>query len=230
MWKYIKWFFRGIGLILCIIGIGGIVDDMQIWRKWIELIFGKSDIDINGYMNHDLLKYIFVFAGLFLLFIGSNTSKKIFSSIKKQKKAAIQFKYDGTDNKYNYKIRGEQFHRIYIENMTGRTIENAKVEITDMKPRHPVFTKKFPVLKSFDFNPGKEPIDVVRLVHKYKSELYELIEFEPTMQSYFSVKDQGHEITTTITGENIDPISRKFKFGIHRIHEKTDKLWFRPVD
>lgn len=230
MWKYIKWLFRGFGLILCIWGIGGIVEGIQIWEKWIELIFGENNIGLYSYINHDLLKYIFVFAGLLLLFICSGISKKIFGYRRKPQKVNIQFEYDENDKQYYYKKGAEQIHRIYIENMTGATIENTKVEITDMRPRHPVFTKQFPVLKSFDFSPGKEPIDVIRLLYKNKRELYELMEFETTMQSYFSVSDQGHEITTTISGNNIDPISRKFKFGIQRNPAKTDRFWFKAVD
>jgi hypothetical protein len=226
MWKYIKWFLRGIGLTLFIVGISGIVYGLEIWKEWIELIFGKSDVDIYGYINNDPLKYIFLCTGLFLLFIGS----KIFGSKGKQEKADIKIEYDENDNKYYHRVGPEQLHRIYIENMTGRTVENTKVEITDMKPRHPVFTKKFPVLKSFNFHPGKEPVDVVRLLIKNKREMYEFMEYEPTMQSFFSVRDQGHEITTTVSGKNIHPISRKFRFGIQRIDSKSDKFWFKPVD
>ena len=44
------------------------------------------------------------------------------------------------------------------------------------------------------------------------------------------VDDRDFEIEITVRGRNLKPISKRFKFGIKRIHAENDIFWFKPVD
>lgn len=150
---------------------------------------------------------------------------------KPKNKFLIKIDYKENNPQYYYKSMGEQLHRISIENITDKTIENVKIEITDMKPLHPVFKKKLPILKKFiSLNPGKEFIDLIRWEYSQGHELYEIINIDPTAQTTFSVWEDNFEIVITVTGKNIKSQSKKFSFGLTFEYGKGKTLWVKSID
>ena len=142
----------------------------------------------------------------------------------------IKIEYKENDPQYYYKSMGEQLCRISIENITDKTIEDVKVEITDTKPLHPVFKKKLPILKQTSLNPGKVFIDLIRWQYSQGHELYEIINIDPNAQTTFSVWKDDFEIVITVTGKNIKSQSKKFSFGLTFEYGKGKTLWVRSID
>lgn len=144
----------------------------------------------------------------------------------------IKINYIENHSKYFHEGRGTDHHVICIENMTDRTIEDASIEITDMKPLHAVFKRQIPLFikKSINLNPGNNFFTIIQWIYTYQPEFYEFITKHSTIGTRFSVDDNGHEIELTVRGKNLLPVSKRYKFGIQRIHAKKDKFWFRKVN
>jgi hypothetical protein len=149
---------------------------------------------------------------------------------RKEKGPQLEINYKENDDRYCYRVPGEQLHWVFIINSSWKTIKEGMVAITDMKPLPDVFTSGFPTLKILSIKRGKTPVDVIKWVYGQGSEKYEFIQWLKIIPSKFSVTDVDHEITITVSGKNIKPVSRKFKFGIKRIRAGDDIFWFRPVN
>ena len=99
-----------------------------------------------------------------------------------------------------------------------------------MKPLHPVFKEKLPILKQTSLNPGKVFIDLIRWQYGQGHEWYEIINMNPKAQTTFSVLEDDFEIVITVTGKNIKSQSKKFSFGLTFEYGKGKTLWVRPID
>lgn len=153
------------------------------------------------------------------------------------KELKLKIEYIENNLEYIHKLSSEGLsgihHRIMIENCSNKTIEDVSIELTDMNPLHKVFERQIPLLieKLANLNPGRHFLTVIQWIWVIgaSQEYYEIITKYSTIGTKFTVDDKGHEITLTIKGKDIKPISEKFKFGIERIHGLPDKFWFRQI-
>lgn len=148
-------------------------------------------------------------------------------------KPPLKIEYFNNKEEYYQKLRHGERHRISIENLTNQTIKDICIELFEMTPLHPVFKKllPLPLEKSIKLNPGKIFIPVVQWTWDVGGvEYYGIISNNEQDETKFSLNDKGHEILITIRGENIQPVSKKFSFGIKREYSKGANLWFRPIN
>ncbi|MEK7307928.1 MAG: hypothetical protein AAB089_02550 [Nitrospirota bacterium] len=145
----------------------------------------------------------------------------------------IRIEYKENDPNYYHKLDHGQHHRISIENLSDKTIEDVSIGISEMKPLHQVFERQLPLFleKSINVNPGKMFITVIQWVWAFGGgEHCEFITSHSSIGTRFTVDDKGHEILITVTGKNIPSISKRFCFGIKRVYKKGANLWYRPME
>lgn len=228
MWKWIYRIFKIIVKVIAsisfILGFAGHPEDYKTWEGWIDHI---SNLPIMNsiFNNPQPINYVLIFFGILLFNIGYVVAfiKKIISPIK------IKYKKDHPD--YYHEAWGTKHHVICIENTVSRTIEDVSIELTSMKPRHDVFKTliPMPLEKSINLNPGNNFFTLIQWVYIRRPEYYGIISNNRKNETKFTVDDKGHKIEVTVRGKNLLPVSKRFKFGIKRIHAENDIFWFKKT-
>lgn len=236
-YHYFGWNVRtGIPLLLSFVGF------FIYWKLFgMELAMEELKVQLV-FVFIPLVGFVFlVFLLNFLLapFILLQEQKRRITEIEKElnnyKKSdsPIRIEYKENDPNYYHKLNHGQHHRISIENLSDKTIEDVSIEISEMIPLHPVFERQLPLLleKSININPGKMFITVIQWVWTFGgAEHYEFITAHSSIGTRFTVDDKGHEILIIVTGKNVPSISKRFCFGIKRVYTKGANLWFRSME
>jgi len=257
----VKRFFKVMGTVMSLIGLAGIPSNLTKWEIWINKFLNKMGFVIDlSILNQDVWRWIFVIGGFVILFIGTDSAKRLKELIWKPK--AIM-KIEHKENETGYYNESQYFNkqvpteklfgnvktitfwrtcRISVHNLSDKKINNVEVKLVDIEPQelrgrlplHLHFThdNNKPFKLSKDINPSDSIfIDVVSWHWDGQNHpLYVIWSAEPNVATDFLADNRDYKIEIKVTAENLPSISKTFVFGLRKKDNTNEKIWIWPTD